>query len=66
MRNDEKVEEQEDTRKMQAVGSQLHGDQREAEEGVWDPSQISSSSTVHSDAGRGGEGMAGSIMKYLH
>lgn len=47
MRNDEREEEQEDTRNMYVVGPQLHSDQWEGEEGIWDYSQISGSSTIH-------------------
>lgn len=46
--------EQEDRRKMQVVGSQLHSNQWEVEETVWDHPQISGSSTIHSVMGLGG------------
>lgn len=45
MRNDERVEEQ-DTRKMQVVGPQLHINQWEEEEGMYDYSQISGFSII--------------------
>lgn len=46
MRNDERVEEQKDKRKMQVVGPQLHINQWEEEEGMYDYSQISGSSII--------------------